>query len=81
MTEASKTLCGTCRWWDHERAEQHNRKYPGLPHHRISVCRWGQDFRFPEWCDGLRGDRFTNEAGVTAHGCPAWEDRSGETPT
>ncbi len=69
-----ETLCGTCKYWDHERAKTQLTNTPG---HRISVCRWGEDLILPEWCDGLRGYRFTNEAGTTSIGCRAWERRVG----
>jgi hypothetical protein len=86
------TLCGTCRWWDHEYAVRHEteraasiasanaeRKRKGLilyqhsPWRRVAKCKWGEDMAMPWWLPGLRGDRFTNEAGVTKDGCAAWE--------
>jgi hypothetical protein len=82
------TLCGTCRWWDHERAAEDERKSiehvrhlvaQGIkathtPGHRIAPCLWGKDLKLPEWCDGFRGMRQTNEAGTTKRGCEAWEE-------
>jgi hypothetical protein len=70
------TLCGTCRFWDHEMAAKDAERRPGFSDHRISRCRWGDDFKLPEWCDGFRGMRFTNEAGTTERGCAAWEARA-----
>jgi hypothetical protein len=67
------SLCGTCKWWDHKLAARHEKDFPGFLDHRISICRWGQDLVLPEWCSGLRGDRWTNEAGTTERGCKAWE--------
>lgn len=65
-----ETLCGTCRWWDHETAVR--REGPVMSN-RIAPCLWGSDLTLPQWCDGLRGDRWTNELGITGMGCRAWE--------
>jgi len=91
MSDATyKTLCGTCRWWDHKEAAQGEARslqaweempvsmrsadYPTtLKTHRIATCRWGENLVLPEWCDGLKGYRATNEAGTTERGCCAWE--------
>jgi hypothetical protein len=69
-TTPCKTLCGTCKWWDHEHILADSTAFPW---HRIAKCLWGIDMKLPEWCDGFKGHRYTNEAGTTAVGCATWE--------
>lgn len=65
-----RTLCGTCKHWDH--GNYLGAELPGRPFHRIVLCKWGEGLKLPEWCEGLKGHRFTNEAGTTERGCPTW---------
>ncbi len=70
----AETLCGTCRFWDHATLE---RKGLTEMSNRIAACLWGKDMIFPEWCEGLRGHYWTNEAGTTERGCKTYERMPG----
>lgn len=66
----SETLCGTCKFWDHATLE---RKGETVMCNRMAACLWGEDLKLPEWCEGFKGYRYTNEAGTTE--CRAYERR------